>query len=88
MRKLFVGLSMLVFAAPVAACGNDSESPGYEREFRSQYGGKRDLTPPPAPSAEPDGTKNIALLAGIGMAGLIGAGTLTLASGRFPKFAS
>lgn len=37
MRRLLVCLALALFAAPAAACINDGELPGHEREFRSQY---------------------------------------------------
>lgn len=47
MRSLLSAAVLVLTVAPAAACLNDSEVRGHEREFRSQYRGTK---PPAAPS--------------------------------------
>ena len=51
MNRLLACLTLVILAAPVAACGNDSELPNHEREFRSSY--KGESTPTSIPSQVP-----------------------------------
>jgi hypothetical protein len=46
-RRLLILAVLAVFTAPAAACINDSELPGHEREFRSSY--QQSTYQPPEP---------------------------------------
>jgi hypothetical protein len=50
-RGFVACVALALAAGPVAACINDIELPGAEREFRSQY---RDAAPAPPPVASPE----------------------------------
>jgi hypothetical protein len=65
MRRLLACLALVFAAGPAAACINDAELPGAEREFRSQY---KDGSPKPAASPDPDKPLRTSLLAGAGTA--------------------
>jgi len=72
MRRIFAVLALAAFAAPAAACINDSALPKYETEFRSQY---RSTTPPAPASSSSD---HQFLMYGAGSALLIGATVMTV----------
>jgi hypothetical protein len=48
-RRLLTMTALVAFAGPAAACINDSELPGHEREFRSSYQ-QSDYRPPEPPT--------------------------------------
>ena len=76
MRQFFAVLALIAFAGTAAACGNDSELPRAEREFRSSY---RDLDGSPMPQ-ESIGTEpsSVTSLGVAGGAMLVGATAVTL----------
>jgi hypothetical protein len=78
MLRLVACLVLAWCACPAAACLNDNELPGHEREFRSQY--RRQASPPPSTDAPvPPGYR--VLLGGGGVL-LVGAFGLTLVARR------
>lgn len=80
MLRLLACLVLAWSACPAAACINDVELPGHEREFRSQYRGQSDS--PPAPAAETPATPGHPLLFGGGGILLIGAFGLVVVGRR------
>jgi hypothetical protein len=78
MYRLLACLVLAVFAGPAAACINDTELPGHEREFRSHYLGPAVTPPPPSTSAEPP---DYQLMYGGGVALLVGAAVVALTGG-------
>jgi hypothetical protein len=48
-RRLLTIAALVALAGPAAACINDSELPGHEREFRSSYQ-QSDYRPPEPPT--------------------------------------
>ena len=79
MRRLLVCLALALFAAPAAACINDSDLSSHEREFKSQYRGKS--YSPISPTESP--AQNI-MIGGGGML-LGGAAALVVTGGRRRK---
>jgi hypothetical protein len=71
MRRFVALLTVLAFVGPAVACGNDSELPRAEREFRSQY---FDFDSP----ASSYGEYNASAAALAGSALLVGATAVTL----------
>jgi hypothetical protein len=74
MRRMFASLVVALFVVGVAsACINDSEFPGHEREFRSNY--KNQSPPDERPPYLPENATQLALFGGggllLGGAGLI-----------------
>ncbi len=80
MSRLVACLILAFTAGPVAACINDVELQGAEREFQSQY---RDPAPaPPAASPEPAGRPSAGVLYAGGVVLLLGALRLGFAKPR------
>jgi hypothetical protein len=79
MRRLLVCLALALFAAPAAACINDSELPSHEREFKSQYRGTG--YSPVAPTDSP--AQNIMIGGGGVLLG--GAAAMVVTGGRRRK---
>lgn len=66
MRRLVLAAVLSAAAAgPAAACLNDTELPGREREFRSQY---KVNTPPPPPPSDSQPGDQVAWLNGTALA--------------------
>ena len=80
-----LGLALIVcvgFAAPAAACINDSELPNHEREFRSNYGDPTYPTPAPPKALDLAGFPSHPIFLGTGAALLTGAFFVTMNGGR------
>ena len=71
MLRIIACLVLAWSACPAGACTNDSELPGHEREFRSQY--RREASPPSPSSTEIPDPPGYRLLFGSGGVLLIGA---------------
>ena len=76
MRSLLSAAALVLTVGPAAACLNDSEVRGHEREFRSQYRG----TPPAAPSESVPWQQPA--LAGAGTTLVVGAAFVAVRSTR------
>lgn len=77
--RLGLALAILAgIAAPAAACINDSELPGHEREFRSNYGEPTSPPPPPPRALDFAGFPTHPMLLGTGTALLTGAFLVTV----------
>jgi hypothetical protein len=75
MRRLFLAAAVLAAAcAPAVACINDSELPGHEREFRSNYQNGRTPLPPTSAGWQ---TQIPTVLYAAGAALVVGAGFVT-----------
>jgi hypothetical protein len=76
MSRLLACLAFVGLVGPAAACINDIELPGHEREFRSRYRGPSN--PPAAPSTDTTDPPARRLLFGSGTVLLAGAAALAL----------